>query len=86
MEDSGMSSHWMVEGWFFRRAESLLGPVTTGELELLVAGGELHATDTLWTGLRRGSDRLLVPTVVRAVLETVAAASLSFLQDYKIRR
>jgi hypothetical protein len=71
MEDSGMKSKWTLEGWYFRRSDCLLGPVTAAELELLVAGGRLRATDVLWQGLLRGSDRLLIPTVVRAALELV---------------
>jgi hypothetical protein len=75
MEDSGMKSHWTLEGWYFRRADCLLGPVSTGELELLVAGGQLRACDVLWQGFLRGSDRLLVPSLVRAALEPLPVDS-----------
>jgi hypothetical protein len=63
-----MEGAWSLEGWYFRRQESLLGPVTTGELQQLVAGGKLRWTDTIWGGWQRGRDRLLLPTIVQAIL------------------
>ena len=63
-----MESAWSLDGWYFRRGDALLGPVTTGELQQLVTGGQLGATDTIWGGWHRSSDRLLVPTIVHAVL------------------
>jgi hypothetical protein len=63
-----MESPWSLDGWYFRRQDELLGPVTTGELQQLVTGGQLRWTDTIWGGWKRAQDRLLLPTIVQAVL------------------
>jgi hypothetical protein len=67
-EVAGMESNWSLEGWYFCRRETLLGPVTTGELWQLLAGGQLQEADTIWKGWQRAGDRQLLPTSVRAVL------------------
>jgi hypothetical protein len=64
-----MECAWSLDGWYFRRQETLLGPVTSGELQQLVAGGQLRKTDTIWQGWKRAQDRLLLPTIVLAVVD-----------------
>jgi hypothetical protein len=68
MEVMGMTSRWSLEGWYFRRQETLLGPVTTGELGGLIAEGQLQEMDTIWKGFRRRGDQMLLPTTLRAAL------------------
>jgi hypothetical protein len=68
-----MNCSWSLDGWYFRRQDSLLGPVTTRELEQLVADGALRSADTVWQGWKRAADRLLIPTVIRAVVSAETA-------------
>jgi hypothetical protein len=68
-----MGSAWSLEGWYFGRGETLLGPVTTGELKRLVADGRLGLTDTVWLGWKAPADRWLSPALVQDALRQAAA-------------
>jgi len=68
-----MPGAWSLEGWYYRRTDALLGPVSTGELKQLVAYGHLSPLDTVWAGWNRHHERILIPTIVRAALERVPA-------------
>jgi hypothetical protein len=55
-------------GWYFRRGDVLLGPLTTAELLRLVERGHLSLAGEVWQEWRRGQERWLLPArVVRAV-------------------
>jgi hypothetical protein len=69
-----MANSWSLDGWYLGQGESLAGPVTTGELKQLVAGGRLRLTDTVWLGWKGRHDRLLLPAEVRFALQASRAA------------
>jgi hypothetical protein len=60
-----MEKAWSFDGWYFGEAEELLGPVTAGELRLLVAAGGLAPADQVWQRWTRGPDSLLLPLRAR---------------------
>jgi hypothetical protein len=63
-----MAGTWTLDGWYYSRAEALLGPVSTGELRLLVAYGWLQPADTVWRGWKRDRTCILFPALVGTVL------------------
>jgi hypothetical protein len=65
-----MNGDWSLDGWSYRRKDSLLGPLSHHELRELVAYGHLRPTDTVWKSWRRPDDWLLLPAPVRLALRT----------------
>jgi hypothetical protein len=67
-----MDSSWLPEGWFYHRAEQVVGPLTAKELRFLCGCGHLKATDTIWKGWKRRADLFLLPIRVQAALKELA--------------
>ena len=55
------------EGWFCRRGEEVIGPLSRQQLRELAAAGELHPRDTLWQRRSPHGD-LLLPVRAAAAL------------------
>jgi len=62
-----MKEAQVFEGWFCRRGEEVVGPLSRQQLRDLAATGELHPRDTLWQRRSPHGD-LLLPVRAASVL------------------
>jgi hypothetical protein len=68
MDRRATAARWPFGCWYLGRGETLLGPVSPGELGQLVACGRLRPAGVVWGRWERGGDGLLLPCLAEAAL------------------
>jgi len=58
----------ILEGWYFRNAGTLAGPVHTQEIQRLLVTGVIQPGQLVWRRDRRGPDLFFSPAKAEAVL------------------